>query len=149
MQLSDVILSTNVLCNVSAPSKVKLLHALASKASKGLDVTEEVIFDALDRRENLGSTGIGLGIAVPHATISELADIFILVCRLGKAIDFEAIDGEPVDLIFLLLVPVNRKSEYLTILAAIARHMRADGVLEAIRKADTADQIYIAVTDGR
>ena len=149
MQLSDVIRPTNVLCNVSAANKGKLLHALASKVSQGLDVSEEAISDALDRRESLGSTGIGLGIAVPHATISELTDIVILVCRLSKAIDFDAIDGEPVELIFLLLVPDNRKSEYLTILAAIARHMRADGVLEAIRKADTADQIYIALTDGR
>lgn len=146
MHMSDIIRPENIILGLSAPHKYKLLQALASKAAQRLDVSAEVIVKALDHRESLGSTGIGDGIAVPHATIAGLTEIFVLLARLEKPMEFEAIDDEPVDLVFLMLVPEQSKGDYLKMLATIARTMRVGGMLDVIRKAASADEIYIALT---
>lgn len=146
MHMSTVIRPENILLGLAAPTKLRLLHILASKAAERLDLSAEVIFKALEHRENLGSTGIGDGIAVPHATVPGLSKVITLMGRLDRPLEFEAIDGEPVDLVFLVLIPGQGNSDYLKMLASIARTMRADGMLDVVRKARSADEIYIALT---
>ena len=146
MHMSTIIHPENIILGLSALNKYKLLQALAAKAAPRLDVSSEVIFKALEHRESLGSTGIGDGIAVPHATIPGITEIFTLMVRLDKPMEFDAIDDVPVDLLFLMLVPDQAKGDYLKMLASIARTMRVDGMLAAIRTARSSDEIFIALT---
>ena len=146
MHMSTIIRPENIILGLSAPNKFRLLQALAAKAAPRLDVSAEVISKALEHRESLGSTGIGDGIAVPHATIAGISEIFTLMVRLDKPMEFEAIDDVPVDLLFLMLVPEQAKGDYLKMLASIARTMRVDGMLKSIRNARSSDEVFIALT---
>ncbi|NDW05695.1 PTS transporter subunit EIIA [Jiella sp. 40Bstr34] len=140
---------TDVLLGVSASSKPKLLQFLAQTTAKALDVGEDEILNALACREELGSTGIGEGIALPHAQVRCVVAPFVLLVRLVRPIEFEAIDDRPVDLICLILTPPANNSSHLQLLSNAARQLRCPNVIMSVRSASDPDQVYEALTVSR
>lgn len=135
MELADMIEPQDVLVDYTVAHKAELLRDLAGLASKRTSMDANAILGLLANRERLGSTGIGNGIAIPHANVPELAAPFTLLIRLKKPIDFEAIDDAPVDIVFLALSPAHKGSSHLNLLAAIARSARSEMWLKAVRQA--------------
>jgi len=138
----------SVVPNLRAGGKRQTLRALAAQAAAATGVPERAIFEALLERERLGSTGIGDGVAIPHAKLSGLDRLYGLFARLERPIDFEAIDGRPVDLVFLMLAPDAAGARHIKALARVARLLRDRAVCEMLRGADSADALYAVLTDG-
>ena len=135
MELGDILAADGIVPQLSATSKKQALEELSALAAKatGIDVRE--VFNALQHRERLGSTGMGRGIAIPHVKFKALSAIVCLFARLKTPIDFESPDGEPVDLVFLLLAPEHAGGDHLKALARISRLVREPAVLEQLRNA--------------
>ncbi|RLP28109.1 PTS sugar transporter subunit IIA [Mesorhizobium sp. YM1C-6-2] len=146
MKLSDVLAPENVVLDLNASSKGSLLRTLSAIAARQLGIGEAAIFSALDNREKLGSTGIGEGIAIPHAAIPDMKKPFALFVRLSKPIDFEAIDESPVDIIAVLLVPVEKSSTKLNLLAGLARILRSEKI-KRIRSLAAASDVHETITE--
>ena len=146
MDIKDFLAPADVLVDVRAPDKNRLLADLSRRAAARVGLHEDLVAREILKRETLGSTGTGGGIAIPHARFSEIAKPFGLLARVRKAIAFEAIDGEPVDVVFLLLLPAAAGSEQLNALASVARRLRQPEVVAAIRQAPDAVAAYEALT---
>ncbi len=146
MKLSDVLAPDNVVLDLDASSKGSLLHTLSAIAAKQLGISEAAIFTALNNREKLGSTGIGEGIAIPHAAVPDLKKPFALFARLSKPVDFEAIDDSPVDIIAVLLVPVEKSSTKLNLLAGLARILRSEKI-KRIRSLAAASDVHETIVE--
>jgi PTS system nitrogen regulatory IIA component len=142
MKLTDVITPDAVLVGLRAGTKAQLLGELARLAARRTKLPPAAILAALLAREKLGSTGLGRGFALPHARVEGLDRLLGLLVRLDRPIDYEAIDGSLVDVVCLLLIPAGHDSEHVATLAAIARAMRQEGVLAAVRQARDAGEIY-------
>ncbi len=141
LQPQNVIVGLDVGCKRSA------LKKLACHASKTMGLGEEPLYEALMERERLGTTGIGLGVAVPHAR-ADLGKMQGILARLSSPVDFDSIDARPVDLIFLLLAPEAASAEHLKALSRVARLVRAPETQEAMRGAADAAALYaIAIGD--
>jgi PTS system nitrogen regulatory IIA component len=138
MELSELIAPSNVIAGVRASNKEQLLHDLASRAAAALNLDPAAIFEALQAREQLGSTGLGEGFALPHARVEGLDHFFGMFVRLNRPIPFDSVDDKPVDLVFLLLIPSTAQTEHLAALAAISRHMRDKEFATKLRKAASA-----------
>jgi PTS system nitrogen regulatory IIA component len=110
-------------------------------------LAESAIYEALLQRERLGSTGVGEGIAIPHGKLPGLDKIFGLVARLDKPVDFEALDGQPVDVLFLLLAPEGAGADHLKALARVARVLREPGLIERLRATRDAAALYAIMTE--
>ena len=147
MNISDVMKPSDVLIDVSVPSKPKLLKFVAENAAATVGIAAETILHALRSRENLGSTGIGSGIAIPHAPVTGLASPFALLVRLAKPIDFDSIDDQPVDLVCLILTPPGEQNRYLKLLSKIARQLQSADTLKTIRQAPNHELVYDALTE--
>lgn len=147
MKLSDVLAPENVVLDLDVSSKGSLLRTLSAIAAKQLGISEAAIFTALNNREKLGSTGIGEGIAIPHAAVPDLKKPFALFARLSKPVDFEAIDESPVDIVAVLLVPVEKSSTKLNLLAGLARILRSEKI-KRIRSLAAASDVYATITEG-
>ena len=126
--------------------KKQALLELSAHAARLTGLDDRTIFETLLQRERLGSTGIGDGIAIPHGKLPRLDRLFGFVARLDKPIDFEALDGQPVDLLFLLLAPEGAGADHLKALARIARVLRGPGVVERLRATRDADALYAVLT---
>ncbi len=146
MKLSDVLAPENVVLDLDASSKGSLLRTLSAIAAKQLGISEAAIFTALNNREKLGSTGIGEGIAIPHAAVPDLKKPFALFARLSKPVDFEAIDENPVDIVAVLLVPVEKSSTKLNLLAGLARILRSEKI-KRIRSLAAASDVHETITE--
>lgn len=146
MKISECIAPENVEIDLNAPSKVRLLQILAKRASASVGIDEQEIFSALESREKLGSTGVGAGIAIPHASITGLKEPIGFVVRLGKPMDFDSIDGAPVDIVCLLLSPLGSNGSHLTVLSRIARLFRSPEVARDVRNATSQIELYSAMT---
>jgi nitrogen PTS system EIIA component len=142
MKISDFLSSSNVMIDVAAADKQKLLLALARKAGAVVEVPPEQILAELQKREELGSTGVGGGVALPHARFHQVSRPTGMLLRLRKPIDFDAVDEEPVDIVFLLLLPEASEGEQLGALAAIARKLRNPEITAALRDADDGAEMY-------
>lgn len=129
-----------------AGSKKAALHEISRLAGRLSGREERDIFETLLQRERLGSTGIGDGIAIPHGKLAKLERLFGLIARIDKPIDFESVDGRPVDVLFLLLAPEDAGADHLKALARVARVLRDPAVLERIRAARDADAVYAVLT---
>jgi PTS system nitrogen regulatory IIA component len=147
MILSQFIKPESVMIDLPAPSKTKLLRSLSDQAALALDLPADDIFQAIHNREKLGSTGVGEGIAIPHAPVPGLETPFGMVVRLKKPIDFESIDDIPVDIVCLLLMPGQSSTTYLNVLASMARKLRSPKVVKSIRQAVLIEQVYTALCD--
>lgn len=146
MKVSDFLSAADVTIDAAFADKRKLLEELARRAAPRVDLDPLLIFAELEKREELGSTGMGGGIAVPHARFQQLRQPFVTLVRLKKPIEFDAVDGKPVDTIALLLLPVARQGEQLGALACIARKLRDPLVMKALRKARDGAEIYRSLT---
>jgi PTS system nitrogen regulatory IIA component len=143
MKISDFLTESNVLVGVAANDKSALLRELAAKAADSLGVKADQIAGELLKREGLGSTGIGNGVAIPHARFQELKNPFGLFARLKRPIEFDAIDRQKVDLVFLLLLPDSKQENgQLTPLALVARKFRESQSLAELRNAGTRSDVY-------
>jgi len=145
MKISECIAPDSVEIDLTAPSKARLLQTLSEKAGRALNINEREIFSALQHRETLGSTGIGAGIAIPHAPIAGLTKPFGLIARLGKPLEFDSIDGVPVDVVCVVLSPPAGGGSHLTVLAQIARLLRSPETLKKIRGATSKGQLYAVI----
>jgi PTS system nitrogen regulatory IIA component len=146
MSLTDLLAPEAVVASLKANGKKQALQELASHAARLTGLDERTIFDTLLQRERLGSTGIGDGIAIPHGKPAGLKGLFGLFARLDRPIDFDALDGQPVDLIFLLLAPEGAGADHLKALARVARVLRDPGMLERARAGHDAAALYAVLT---
>jgi len=141
MQLADFLDLDAIKTSLPGGNKRSLMQQLANLASQRLGTEPATINAAINEREQLGSTGFGQGVAIPHAKIDGLAQIYALFARLGEPVDYKAIDGRPVDLVFLLLSPADAGAEHLKALAAISRVTRDAATLERLRGARSRDAL--------
>ncbi len=146
MALSDLLSADSILGSLSATNRKQALQIMSEAAAARLDLDSRVIFDAVMERERLGSTGVGDGVAIPHARLKGLEHVSGLFARLKTPIDFDAIDGRPVDLIFLLLAPEESSAEHLKALARISRVFRREDLRSHLRAADTRDGMIALLT---
>jgi PTS system nitrogen regulatory IIA component len=146
MQIADFLASADALIDFQAPDKKRLLNELSRRAASSQKLDGEQVSQAILKREELGSTGVGAGVAIPHARIANLNSPFGILVRVRKAVDFDAVDGNPVDLVFLLLLPDRAEGEHLSALAAVARRLREPQTLEALRHARDAQSFYRAIS---
>jgi nitrogen PTS system EIIA component len=142
MSLIEFLSPSSVLPNLRASSKRQVLELLAAHAAPLADLDERAVFDALLQRERLGSTGIGNGIAIPHGKFPNLNRLVGIFARLEKSIDFDALDGQPVDLVFVLLAPEDAGADHLKGLARIARVLRDPVNTTQLRAARDAEVIH-------
>jgi PTS system nitrogen regulatory IIA component len=141
MQLSDFLDFDAIMTKLPAGNKRSLLQQLSNLAAQRLNVDSASIQASVVEREQLGSTGFGQGVAIPHGKIESLGRIYGLFARLAEPIDYKAIDGRPVDLVFLLLSPANAGADHLKALAAISRVTRDIPALEKVRGARSRDAL--------
>lgn len=146
MDLSDLVSPDAVIPTLKVQSKKQAIQALAEKAASLTGVPEREIFDTLLQRERLGSTGVGHGIAIPHGKLVTFDTIIGVFARLETPIEFESLDGEPVDLIFLLLASEGAGADHLKALARIARVFRNNHITSKLRETRDADAIYSVLT---
>ena len=142
MPLNDLVALPAVFPALRVASKKQALQELAARAGELLKRDEREIFETLNQRERLGSTGVGNGIAIPHGKLPKLPGLFGMFARLDKPIDFEALDGEPVDLVFLLLAPEAAGADHLKALARVARLLRDPATAQKLRNSRDAATIH-------
>ncbi len=147
MEINDLITTESVVANLHATSKKQAIQDLAKKAADITGLHERAIFDVLMERERLGTTGVGSGIAIPHGKLANLDKLYGLFARLEKPIDFQSIDEQPVDLIFLLLAPESAGADHLKALARVSRLLRDKTVCEKLRGTDQAEALYALLTE--
>jgi PTS system nitrogen regulatory IIA component len=147
MEVADLLSPDGVIPNLRVTSKKQALQELARRASELSGASERAIFDVLLERERLGTTGVGNGIAIPHGKLPGLTRLYGMFARLEQPIPFEAIDEQPVDLIFLLLAPEGAGADHLKALARVSRLLRDRGICDKLRGTDKADAIYALLTD--
>jgi len=142
MKISDFLAPSQVQINLRVSDKAQLIRELGQRAAPATGLSTDTIVAALTQREALGPTGLGGGVAIPHARVAELKQPFGMMVRLRKAIAFDAIDGQPVNIVFLLLLPAEKAGEQLNALATVARKLRDRGQLELFTKARDASALY-------
>ncbi len=147
MDLGDLITPESVIPSLRAQSKKQLLQEVALHASKITNIDQRKIFDTLLQRERLGSTGIGQGIAIPHGKLPNLDRIVCFFVRLEHPIEFDSIDDQPVDLIFLLLAPESAGADHLKALARISRLLREPAAIEKIRTSENSSSLFAVLTE--
>jgi PTS system nitrogen regulatory IIA component len=146
MDIREFFSPTNVFVNFDAPDKARLLKDLCTRAAAVLNWNTEQVLEPILKREQLGSTGVGAGVAIPHARLQELARPIGVLARLKKPMDFQAIDEQPVDIVCLLLLPTDQDRDPLNVLAAVARKLRDPNVLRHIRRASDVAGLLSAVS---
>ena len=145
MKISDLLSPTDVMIDVRASNKRLLLQEFAAKAAVSLGLRVDQVAPFLLKREELGSTGIGHGVAIPHARLPDLQRPYGLLAKLKQPIEFDAIDGQEVDIVFVLLLPAAAESGQLGPLALVARTLRPPGTLARLRGAKHTSELYSAI----
>jgi nitrogen PTS system EIIA component len=146
MKVSDFLAAADVILDAAFTDKKKLLEEVARRAAAAVDLDPALVLAELQKREALGSTGMGGGVAIPHARFHQLRTPFGMLVRLKKPIAFEAVDGKPVDTIAVLLLPDAREGARLGALACIARKLRDPAIMAALRRARDGAEIYRTLT---
>jgi nitrogen PTS system EIIA component len=147
MNIADLLTPGSVIANLRVSNKKQALQELARRAAPIVGGPERRIYDVLVERERLGSTGVGMGIAIPHGKLAELTRLHGLFAWIERPIDFGAVDDRPVDLIFVLLAPEAAGADHLKALARISRLLRSASVCDKLRGSDNADALYALLTD--
>lgn len=145
MKIADLLSPTDVMIDVRASDKRLLLQEFAARAAAGLGLPGDRVASYLLKREELGSTGIGKGAAIPHARLPELQRPYGVLARLKQPIEFDAIDGQAVDIVFALLLPAASENEALAALALVARSLRSQEILARMRGAKHPAELYSAI----
>jgi PTS system nitrogen regulatory IIA component len=147
MNLGDLLAREGVIPSLKSKTKKQALQELSQRAAELTGLQSRDIFDTLLQRERLGSTGLGRGIAIPHVKFRALKSIVCLFARLEEPIEFDSLDGEPVDLIFLLLAPEHASGDHLKALARISRLLREPSSIERLRASKDSAAIYAVLTE--
>ena len=147
MDIVNLLTPDGVIPNLHATSKKQALQELAKHASALTGLHERTVFDVLLERERLGTTGVGNGIAIPHGKLPGIDQLYGLFARLETPIDFDSIDEQPVDLIFMLLAPENAGADHLKALARVSRLLRDKAMCEKLRGSDKSDALYALLTE--
>src|SRR3984957_7186622 len=142
MNISDLLAPEAVLASLKAQTKKQLLQELAVRGHARTHLPEKQIFETLNERERLGTTGVGAGIAIPHGRMAGATNITGIFARLENAIDYEAVDSQPVDLVFMLLAPENAGADHLKALARVSRLLRDKALCEKLRAAKSSEALY-------
>jgi len=146
MNINEMLNDNSFLVGFEATSKKHLLNELCKLANKNFNIDERVLLENLTKREKLGSTAVGNGIAIPHANVSNIEKPKVLVATLSKGLDFYAIDDQSVDVIFLLLAPNEKSSEHLQALALISRLLRNNELTSKLRGCKNAESAMMVLT---
>lgn len=146
MELADILAERAVLCCTGVETKRQLFEQLAERAAELTGSPQAEIFAAIDSREDLGSTGLGNGIAIPHGKIAGLAGVTALFARLDQPIDFDSLDDQPVDLVVMLLAPTGAGADHLKALSKVARLLRTESVVDDLRRMDNPARIHALLT---
>lgn len=147
MDLKDIVTPEALNTGLNATSKKHLMQELAQIASDAHGLDTRQTFNALLERERLGATGMGRGVAIPHARLDQLDRVVGVFARLQKPVDFDAVDGEPVDLVFALFAPEGAGADHLRALARVSRCLRDQAVCAKLRAADQSAAVYAVLTN--
>ena len=145
MKISDLLSPTDVMIDVRVSNKRLLLQEFAARAAASLGLRVDQVASFLLKREELGSTGIGRGVAIPHARLPDLQKPYGLLAKLKQPIEFDAIDGQEVDIVFVLLLPAAAENGQLGPLALVARTLRPPENLARLRGAKNTSELYSAI----
>lgn len=146
MNISDLLAPDAILPALKAQNKKQLLQELAAKAHQIAHLPERLIFETLVERERLGTTGVGAGIAIPHGRIAQARTITGVFARLETPVDYEAVDSQRVDLVFMLLAPEDAGADHLKALARVSRLLRNAATCEKLRASSSAEALYAILT---
>jgi len=146
MLLTELVVPQAIVPALRVNSKKQALQDLAARAAAMTGRPEREVLEVLTQRERLGSTGIGGGIAIPHGKLATLDRLFGLFARLERPIDFEALDAQPVDLVFVLLAPEAAGADHLKALAQVARLLRDPKIAKKLRESRDAEALYAVLT---
>ena len=149
MELSEIIAVDAVRAPIKATSKKRLLQDLADFAEQIYGLPAETVYKMLMEREALGPTGVGRGVAIPHARFPGVENVVGLFARLEKPVDFESIDRQPVDLVFALFAPETAGADHLKALARVSRTLRNESTCIKLRSTFEASALYAILTDGK
>jgi nitrogen PTS system EIIA component len=147
MQIADLLSPEGVVPALKSKDKKHLLQLLADRASPLVQIPGPRILETLTERERLGTTGVGQGIAIPHGRLPGIKKITGIFARLETPIEYEAVDNQPVDLVFMLLAPEGAGADHLKALARVSRLLRNQVVCEKLRKAGNAEALYAILTE--
>jgi PTS system nitrogen regulatory IIA component len=146
MAITDLIAPEAIIPALKVISKKQALQEMSERAAELTGQNERSIFEVLTQREKLGTTAVGYGVAIPHGKLPKLERMFGMFARLDRPIDFEALDGQPVDLICLLLAPEGAGADHLKALARVARMMRDQEIAKKLRASSNAEKIYAVLS---
>ncbi|HYU13094.1 MAG TPA: PTS sugar transporter subunit IIA [Stellaceae bacterium] len=147
MEISELLTPRGVVAQLRVTGKKQALLEIARRAAATTGISERRIYEVLSERERLGTTGIGRGVAIPHGKLAELTRVYGLFARLDRPIVFDSIDAQPVDLMFVLLAPLDAGAEHLKALAMVSRLLRDHTICEKLRGTDNPDALYALLTD--
>ena len=147
MEIAELLSPQGVIANLRSSSKKQALQELARHAAQITGVNDRRIFETLLERERLGTTGVGNGIAIPHGKLPNMDRLFALFARLERPVDFDSIDEQPVDLIFLLLAPESAGADHLKALARVSRLLRDKSMCDKLRGTNNTDALYALLTE--
>ncbi|PKP83930.1 MAG: PTS lactose transporter subunit IIC [Alphaproteobacteria bacterium HGW-Alphaproteobacteria-2] len=149
MELSNILAPGSVRALGHLTSKKRILQELADTAAARFGLPASAVFDALQDRETLGPTGVGQGVALPHARVEGLEQVHGVFVRLEKPVDFDSVDRKPVDLVFGLFAPIDSGVDHLKALAMVSRTLRDRGTCVKLRSTDDPAALYAILTEGR
>ena len=147
MEIADLLSPDAVISHLKAASKKQVLQDMAHKAADLTRLPERRIFEILTEREKLGSTGMGQGIAIPHGRVPGIERMTGLFAQLDHPVDFDSMDDQPVDLVFLLLAPEGAGADHLKALARVSRLLRNQSICEKLRAAPHAATLFALLTE--
>lgn len=147
MQLADLVSQGAILPALKVSSKKQLFQEIANRAADAYQLPPRAVIAGLTAREQLGSTAMGDGVAIPHARIEGLDQIIGLFARLEKPVDFDAMDGRGVDLVFVLLAPEHSGADHLRALARVSRLLRSAEIREKLRETSKGEALYALITE--
>ena len=147
MQIVDLLSPDGVVATLKVQGKKQLLQELSARAAALVRIPERRIYEILTERERLGTTGVGQGIAIPHGRLANLEKIVGLFVRLDAPIEYDAVDKQPVDLIFMLLAPEGAGADHLKALARVSRLLRNQAACEKLRAAKSAEALYAILSE--
>jgi PTS system nitrogen regulatory IIA component len=148
IDIADILSPQGVIVDLkTCSSKRQVLKELAEHAAQLIEIDSHQLLEALTERERLGTTGVGHGIAIPHARLDQIDKVVGLFARLDEPIDFEALDDQPADLIFMLLAPNSADADSLKALARVSRVLRDSGLQQRLRQTKDADAVYRMLTE--
>ena len=147
MDLHEIVSPASIHVDLNATSKKHLMQEIAQRAADAHGLNARRAFEALLERERLGATGMGRGVAIPHARLEGLTDIVGAFARCSKPVDFDAVDDEPVDLVFALFAPEDAGANHLRALARVSRCLRDTATCAKLRSATDATAVYAVLTE--